>query len=63
MARKLRIFPGAEHGLEGKGLQLVASELPPRRVRVRGEVMHLDGGFVPFNREAYNRRFGHGTQQ
>lgn len=63
MARKLRIFPGAEHGLEGKGLQLVASELPPRRVRVRGEVMQLDGGFVPFNQEAYNRRFGHGTQQ
>lgn len=58
MARKLRIFAGPEHGLEGK-VELVPLDMPPRALRVKGPVLELEEGFEPFNPEAYYKRFGH----
>lgn len=57
MARKLRIYAGPEHGLEGQ-VELVPMDIPRRNVNVRGPILKLTGGFVPFNPEAYQKRFG-----
>ena len=40
--------------------------MPPRKLRVKGELFELPPGFEPFNPAAYNKRFGHrleGEQQ
>ena len=52
MARKLRIFPGPEHGFEGHP-DLVPYKMPPRKLRDKGEVYELPEGFQPFNPEVY----------
>lgn len=64
MARKLRIFPGERHAFEDHPA-LTLFEMPPRKLRVKGELFDLPQGFEPFNPQAYYKRFGHrlGKQQ
>lgn len=59
MARKLRIYPGPEHDLEGTGAEIVEFVMPPRKLREKGEVLELPEGFEPFNPQAYWKRYGH----
>ena len=58
MARKLRIFAGERHTFEGHP-GLVPFDMPPRKLREKGELFELPPGFEPFNPEAYYKRFGH----
>ncbi|KAL4457973.1 hypothetical protein ABPG75_012838 [Micractinium tetrahymenae] len=64
MARKLRIFPGERHEFEGHPA-LLPFQMPPRKLREKGELFELPPGFEPFNPQAYYKRFGHrlGKQQ
>ncbi|KAL4426999.1 hypothetical protein ABPG77_009560 [Micractinium sp. CCAP 211/92] len=64
MARKLRIFPGERHDFEGHPA-LLAFQMPPRKLREKGELFELPPGFEPLNTQAYFKRFGHrlGKQQ
>ena len=48
MARKLRIFPGGRHDFEGHP-QLLPFTMPPRKLRVKGQLFELPDGFEPFN--------------
>ncbi len=52
MARKLRIYTGERHDFEGHP-QLQAFTMPPRKLRVKGELFELPPGFEPFNPQAY----------
>ena len=58
MARKLRIFTGPEHGLEGHPA-LLPFEMPPRKLREKGVLFELPEGFEPFNPAVYQKRYGH----
>lgn len=64
MARKLRIFPGERHDFEGHPA-LLPFQMPPRKLREKGELFELPPGFEPLNTQAYFKRFGHrlGKQQ
>lgn len=52
MARKLRIYTGERHDFEGHP-QLQTFTMPPRKLRVKGELFELPPGFEPFNPQAY----------
>lgn len=52
MARKLRIYTGERHDFEGHP-QLQAFTMPPRKLRIKGELFELPPGFEPFNPQAY----------
>lgn len=56
-ARKLRIFPGADHPFAGDA-RLVPFQMPPRRLRTKEPLVRLPEGFVPLNPTAFERRFG-----
>ncbi|PSC67474.1 hypothetical protein C2E20_8863 [Micractinium conductrix] len=58
MARKLRIFPGGRHDFEGHP-QLLPFTMPPRKLRVKGQLFELPDGFEPFNPQAYQKKYGH----
>lgn len=64
MARKLRIFHGERHDFEGHP-SLLPFQMPPRKLREKGELFELPPGFEPLNPQAYFKRFGHrlGKQQ
>lgn len=64
MARKLRIFPGERHEFEGHPA-LLPFQMPPRKLREKGELFEMPPGFEPLNPQAYFKRFGHrlGKQQ
>ncbi|KAA6424611.1 MAG: mitochondrial ribosomal L13 [Trebouxia sp. A1-2] len=57
-ARKLRIFPDEGHPFE-KHPQLVAWEMPPRKLRANKEFYDLPEEYEPMNPEAYRKRFWH----
>lgn len=58
MARKLRIYTGERHDFEGHP-QLQTFTMPPRKLRVKGELFELPPGFEPFNPQAYYAKYGH----
>ena len=58
MARKLRIYAGPEHGLEGHPA-LLPFQMPPRKLREKGVLFELPEGFEPFNPAVYQKRYGH----
>ena len=58
MARKLRIFLDERHPFEDHP-SLVEFEMPPRKLRVKGDLLVLPPGFEPLNPEAYYKRYGH----
>jgi large subunit ribosomal protein L13 len=59
MARKLRIFPGSNHAFEGQeGLDVVAMELRPRKIRGKGDVLEVPEGFEPMNPDVYWKKYG-----
>lgn len=58
MARKLRVFPGPDHEFQEEP-GLVDFEMPPRKLREKGELLVLPEGYEPMNEEAYWKRFGH----
>ena len=55
MARKLRIFPGPEHDFENHPA-LVKQELPPRKIRDKGDIFEVPEGFQPFNPNVYEKK-------
>jgi large subunit ribosomal protein L13 len=55
MARKLRIYPGEQHDFEGHP-QLVPFEMPPRKLRDKGQVFEAPEGFEPFNPDRYFKK-------
>lgn len=55
MARKLRIFPGDQHDFNDYP-DIVPFEMPPRKLKNRGDVTMLPEGFEPMNPEAYYKR-------
>lgn len=57
-ARKLRIFPNEGHPFE-KHPQLVAWEMPLRKLRANKEFYDLPEEYEPMNPEAYRKRFWH----
>lgn len=48
MARKLRIFEGERHDYEGHPA-LMPFQMPPRKLREKGQLFELPEGFEPFN--------------
>jgi hypothetical protein len=58
MERKLRIFPGPDHPFAQAG-DVVPFEMRPRKLREKGDLLVLPEGFQPFNKEAYEKRYGH----
>lgn len=58
MARKLRIFLGEEHPFEGHPA-LLKFDMPPRKLREKGDMLELPEGWEPLNPEAYMKRYGH----
>lgn len=58
MARKLRIFLGEEHSFEGHP-DLLPFEMPPRKLREKGDLLVLPPGFEPLNPEGYAKKYGH----
>lgn len=56
MSRKLRIYPGPEHGITGVNIEPM--KLPPRKIREKESLFILPEGFEPFNPEAYWKRYG-----
>ncbi len=62
MARKLRIFAGEWHAFEGHP-ELRPFQMPPRKLREKGDLFELPPGFEPFNPEAYYKRYGHRLQK
>ena len=56
MARKLRISPGESHPFEGNP-DLVPFEMPPRKLRQKGDILLLPPGFEPLNPDARNIRY------
>lgn len=57
MARKLRIYPGPGHDIASD--DIVDFQMPPRRLRVKGNPLVLPAGYEPLNSEAYWKRYGH----
>ena len=56
MARKLRIYPGPDHDFHGRDVDVVKFEMPPRKVRDKGDLLELPPGFEPFNPGLYWKR-------
>ncbi len=57
MARKLRIFLDERHPFGDH--VLLKFEMPPRKLREKGDLLLLPEGFEPLNPEAYFKRYGH----
>jgi hypothetical protein len=58
MARKLRIYAGERHDFE-QHPDLVPFQMPPRKLREKGDLFELPPGFEAFNPQAYQKRYGH----
>ncbi len=58
MTRKLRIFLDEQHPFEDHPA-LLKFDMPPRKLREKGDLLELPEGFEPLNPEAYFKRYGH----
>ena len=54
---KLLLYPDEQHELDAASL--VPWEMPPRKLRRKEGLFELPEGFVPMNKAAYSKRFGH----
>lgn len=55
MARKLRIYAGPDHEFVDHPA-LVVHEMPPRKIRDKGDVFVAPEGFEPFNPDVYLKK-------
>ena len=62
MARKLRIFPGSEHNLDGF-VNVAPFRMPDRKIREKGDILVLSPGFEPLNPELYWKKYGSRLQK
>lgn len=58
MARKLRIYLDEDHPFD-QHPELLKFEMPPRKLREKGDLLVLPEGYEPMNPEAYFKRYGH----